>query len=407
MLKFVKNANSVVLEYQSEFGSNEWIWGQLNTHGEVEVSRTFHFKTSDLINPPTPKTNFDVYVYNFRLAKLVAGYVQIQGRILDIPNKLHIEDTIELKRSLFTAERNISIFGRLSKILDSTDPIFIGGKNPKCVPREVFEELLHKFPNSYELNRYAEARVHTILSQSLDGLKDAQGRYESYLNKKSALNIPAKIDLDAIRKLEVEKYVLVRDLIADALKNKTQWSEKDWQQLMLSFLLLLFPKYIKVIENITVHDHYSDPSKKTNRFIDIGLIDSNGNLDLIEIKKPFENKVLRKGPYRGNSIPTAELSGSIMQSEKYLFHLSKWGVQGEKTLTKRYASDLPSGMQIKISNPKAIIILGRDQISGQQMSGGQLLDFELIKRKYSNVMDIITYDDLLRRLDNTIAALGA
>ena len=39
------------------------------------------------------------------------------------------------------------------------------------------------------------------------------------------------------------------------------------------------------------------------------------------------------------------------------------------------------------------------------MTGGQLLDFEVIKRKYANMMDIITYDDLLRRLNNTIVAL--
>ena len=33
------------------------------------------------------------------------------------------------------------------------------------------------------------------------------------------------------------------------------------------------------------------------------------------------------------------------------------------------------------------------------------LDFEVIKRQYSNVMDIITYDDLLRRLERIIASL--
>lgn len=94
-----------------------------------------------------------------------------------------------------------------------------------------------------------------------------------------------------------------------------------------------------------------------------------------------------------------------MQAEKYLFHLSKWGVRGEKTLTTRYAGELPKGMSIRISNPKAIIIVGRDQIGGADMTGGQLLDFEVIKRKYANMMDIITYDDLLRRLNNTIVAL--
>ena len=147
-------------------------------------------------------------------------------------------------------------------------------------------------------------------------------------NKKKSLASTTTLDLDILKKLEIEKYILIRDLINDALATKKDWSEGDWQQLMLSFLLLLFPKYIKVLENITIHDYYSDPTKKTNRYIDIGLVDANGNLDVIEVKKPFDDKILRKSPYRGNSIPTSELSGSIMQAEKYLFHLSKWGVNG-------------------------------------------------------------------------------
>jgi len=35
----------------------------------------------------------------------------------------------------------------------------------------------------------------------------------------------------------------------------------------------------------------------------------------------------------------------------------------------------------------------------------QKRDFELIKRQYKNVLEIITYDDLLTRLDNMIEAL--
>ncbi|MBS1073762.1 DUF4263 domain-containing protein [Gluconobacter sp. Dm-73] len=370
------------------------------------MSNTFHFLLADLITSPTPKQNFDLYTYEFSLGTLHGTYIIIPGRKINIKQDLWIDQSINLKRSIFTAERNVSIFGRLSGLIDHNGPIVIGGINTNAIPQDVFEELLKKFPNTYELNRYAEARVHTILSQYLDGMKDAQGRYETYLNKKSALTHTTKIDLDEIKKLEIEKYILIRDLISDALSTKQDWPEGDWQKLMSSFLLLLFPKYIKVLENVTIYDYYSNPPNKTDRYLDIALVDSNGNLDVIEIKKPFENKILRKSLYRSNSIPTSELSGSIMQAEKYLFHLSKWGVKGEEILTKKYAPELPSGMKIKISNPKAIIIVGRDQIKGSNMTGSQLLDFEIIKRKYANMMDIITYDDLLRRLNNTIAALG-
>lgn len=406
MINFITATHSVEIEYQTEYGSgNDWIWNELSTNGLVEVSRTFTFKKSDLSNPPQPNQDFETYKYRFCLGKLESGYLKIPGRILDIENDLWIDENIKLKRSKFTAERNVSIFGRLSKILDHSRPILIGGKHSDAIPEDAFDELLKKFPNTYELNRYAEARVHTILSHYIDGMKDARGLYEKYLNRKQSHNSAAKIDMEELKKLEIEKYVLIRELIDNALTNHTNWDEKQWQQLMLNFLLLLFPKYIKVLENVTINDYYSNHQKKTNRYLDFALIDANGNLDIIEIKKPFEDKILRKSQYRDNSIPTSELSGSVMQAEKYLFHLSKWGIKGEETLSKKYACDLPNGMTIKISNPKAIIIVGRDQIGGGQMSSRQLLDFEIIKRKYANMIDIITYDDLLRRLDNSIAAL--
>lgn len=409
MLKFQITATGVELEYDGDqnWGANtEWVWDELKKHQVVLISKVFHFNRGDLLNPPPSKQDFENYKYRFQFGTFDNGYVNIPARVLDIKNDLLICRNVKLKRSIFAAERNVSIFGRLSELLEHSDPIVIGGNRPDAIPWDVFEELLKKFPNTYELNRYADARVQTILSQYLDGMKDARGRYENYLNKNKSLTSIKKLDLDTLKKLEIEKYVLIRDLIGDALKTKKDWAETEWQQLMQSFLLLLFPKYIRVIENVTIHDFYSDPNKKTDRYIDLALIDSNGNLDVIEIKKPFDDKILRKSLYQGNSIPTSELSGSIMQAEKYLFHLSKWGVRGEKELTKRYATELPEGMRIRIANPKAIIIVGRDQIGGGTMTGSQLLDFEIIKRKYANVMDIITYDDLLRRLTNTIVALG-
>jgi hypothetical protein len=408
MLNFEITATGIDLEYEGDQrGTNEWVWKDLTSKGAVGVSRVFTFELTDLLNHPTPTQDFDNYVYRFRFGTFEGDYVKIPAKILDTKNDVLISRDVTLKRTIFAAERHVSIFGRLSALIENSDPIVIGGKRPGAIPQDVFEELIKKFPNTYELDRYADARVHTILSEYLDGMKDARGRYEAYLNKKkTTLTGITKLDLSVLKKLEIEKYKLIRDMITDALATKQDWSEGEWQKLMLSFLLLLFPKYIKVLENITIHDFYSDPAKKVDRYIDIGLVDTNGNLDVIEVKKPFDDKILRKSLYRGNSIPTSELSGSIMQAEKYLFHLSKWGVKGEETLTKRYSADLPTGMKIRISNPKAIIIVGRDQIGGAEMTGSQLLDFEVIKRKYANMMDIITYDDLLRRLNNTIIALG-
>ena len=64
-------------------------------------------------------------------------------------------------------------------------------------------------------------------------------------------------------------------------------------------------------------------------------------------------------------------------------------------------------MSIRITNPKALLILGRDRRHDGSISFDQrqTFDLEVIRRKYANMMDIVTYDDLLRRLDNTIKSL--
>jgi hypothetical protein len=41
------------------------------------------------------------------------------------------------------------------------------------------------------------------------------------------------------------------------------------------------------------------------------------------------------------------------------------------------------------------------------MSPAQRRDFDVVRRKYRNVADIVTYDDLLRRLDFVLAQLRA
>lgn len=51
-----------------------------------------------------------------------------------------------------------------------------------------------------------------------------------------------------------------------------------------------------------------------------------------------------------------------------------------------------------ITNPKGIIVAGRSS----NLSNQQLFDFEIMKRQYANVMDIMSYDDLLARLSRII-----
>lgn len=113
--------------------------------------------------------------------------------------------------------------------------------------------------------------------------------------------------------------------------------------------------------------------------VDIGLIDTSGYIDIIEIKKPTLESMVTSGKYRNNHAPIRELSSTIMQIEKYLYHLNRWGDVGEKRINDKFTSSLPSGMKISVINSsRIIIIMGRDY----NLSTRQKLDFEIIKRKY-------------------------
>ena len=63
---------------------------------------------------------------------------------------------------------------------------------------------------------------------------------------------------------------------------------------------------------------------------------------------------------------------------------------------------MPKGIVPQVVNPQGILLLGRSNNFNEQ----QARDFELIKRQYKNVADIMTYDDLVARFERIILALS-
>lgn len=411
MIRFDVKRSSVILEYEPEFTSASWVLNELNTHRQVTISRAFTFKDSDLISGPAQAAgeHMEERPFRFRFATRTGGYFRIAGRKLGISNDVLIADQgITLERRLFVAERNIGIFRRVAKVKQNNAEVVIGGDREDSIPIQVFRELLDRFPNSGELDRYASARVEIIIGEFFDGMKSARENYDIYLSKRRSSVSEKPLEQEQLLQAEIDKFDYLRDTIYTWLTSADAYSERDWQTMITKVILLIFPKYIAVLENVEVADFYSSPDRTRKRYIDLCLVDAGGSIDVIEIKKPFDNVILSKSLYRDNSLPTRELSGSVMQAEKYLFHLSKWGAAGERELSRRYGAGLPTPMPIRVTNPKAMIILGRDRLPDGQpaLSQSQMFDLEVIKRKYANMIDILTYDDLLRRLNNIIASLS-
>ena len=316
---------------------------------------------------------------------------KIAGRHFGIEQDVFLDEFFNFEPKSFIAVRDISIFRKLGSIIKGD---IVVSDDEGAIPLEEYQFLLENFPTTGELNRYSDNRVARVLRDYLPLKDDFQWKFDKALNKRKKLS--PKSHLDLIGGYEAKKYEYLISVLESMLSDSESYVESDWQKLIVEIVLFIFPKYVYVLEEVPVRDRYTDPNRVITRRVDLGLVDANGYLDVIEIKRPFEKSLLSVRKYRDSFVPKKELSGTILQAEKYLFHLSKGGRGAETLINEQYQNDLPDSFEVKITNPKAIIISGRDY----EFSDAELFDFEVIKRKYANVVDILTYDDLLRRLKN-------
>jgi hypothetical protein len=420
MIGIRKTEDHLILEYKSDQGDTEWVDRKLVENGYVTIRKVFTFTDVNLVendeedgygrirNPfrftdeNLGENDEEDYLFEstriFILGKTVDGFYKINKGVLGLKNDLFLAKDMEINEDTFIAYRDISIFRKIDQLVD--EPIVIGGNSDHSIPVDDFQTLLKTFPNSTELTHYSRAKITRILKDYLETMSDAQQQFETYLTRKKTVKTHSKTDF--LKEYEIKKYEFIRDELKNMLDDSESYDEKQWQNHIVRFILLLFPKYVAVLENLNIKDFYTNPQKISNRYIDLALVDANGTIDIIEIKKPFSNHLLSKRKYRDNHTPHGELSGAVMQVEKYMFHLSKWGRAGERKILKKHGDTLPPDFEIRISNPKAMIILGRDN----DFQNDQKFDFEIIKRKYANIIDILTYDDLLKRLDNILLMLS-
>jgi len=397
MITFSKQADDLLLTYSPDVGKTvRWLDDNLEQAGEVSLRRTFTFTAVDLVSV-SGKADDDDANRVFKLATSDGDYYRVSRSILRLKHDVLLETTMRIDPKTFIAEREISIFRRIDALID--EEIVVGGTRAGAIPLVDYEQLIRTFPTSTELSYYAGARISRVLKDYFGTMSDPESQLIKHLEKKKRFVAQARESI--LEEFEIQKFEFVQSELIGMLNDADSWEEKVWQKKILALLLFVFPRYIAVLENVHIKDFYSKPAKVTARYIDLMLVDANGNIDLIEVKKPFNNALLSHNKYRGNHTLRTELAGSVMQAEKYLFHLNKWGQAGEREIYKKHKSELPDKIELKITNPKAMILLGRDK----DFTAEQRFDFEIIRRKYANMIDIMTYDDLLRRLENIIVMM--
>ena len=308
---------------------------------------------------------------------------------------IYFHKDFEFDNKVFIAEGDISIFKKIEQLIN--EDIYIGGNNSNAIAEIDFRGIINDFPSQYEKKLYSEARLTNVIKEFFSSTINAEKKFEKYIDKKATNKGQNLTKL--FSDIELFKYQTILKKLEGMLLSEVSYSENQWQDEILQIILLLYPKYFLVFKEAPIKAKYDkEKNIREEKFIDILLVDSDGNIDLIEIKKPSNSSLMTKGQYRNNHIPLRELSGTVMQIEKYIYYLNRWGENGEEELTKKYKAEIPEGFEINITNPKGFIIMGREN----DLSIEQKKDFEVVKRKYKNVIDIISYDDLLNRLKFTI-----
>jgi len=402
MIEFEKQPDILVLKYSpsSNISDERWVEKSLVSESKVVFSKTFTFRPKDSIfsndSSPDDATDadiFDAIEYRFLFGVLEGQYYKIVKGVLIDSVDIYLQKDLDIQLEFFVADANISIFRTLEPLL--TNDLYIGGNHPEAMAFETFNTLLLRFPTQYEKKKYMQARISAVLREEFGSLRDGETSYNQYMNRKfngSTSNGLQK----TFKETDTLKYKTIFNRLEDMLSCENEYSEKQWQEEILQILLLVYPKYIYVFREVPIKDHILK-----DRFLDYLLIDAAGYTDIVEIKKPFGKSILTENTYRQNFIPLRELSGTIMQIEKYIYYLNRWARDGEKYLTEKYSSQLPVDFHIKITNPGGIVIMGRDN----NLTIEQKADFEVVKRKYKNVIDILTYDNLLLRLKHIIDSI--
>lgn len=402
-VEFEVSDNELYLIYRPR-DDTSWVRERFERDEELLVKGTFHLTSKDLVEDAAEEAanaagddEGALWIDDDRLAFAIATaegeYFRFKPQVLGFETPVLLHRDARPNWKWFSAERKVSILSIVQSL--GLERIVIGGSDPDAIPIPEYERLLDQFPTPYELRRYVQARVGTVVRQYTEPAIDAEALLNAYVDRRTTATAP---DLEApFRQFDAAKYAFALERLQAMLANETGPSEAQWQLEIVEIILLLNPRYIKAFTEVRLWD--SDAS--TWRRIDILLVDASGNVDVIEIKKPMGKPIMLPVRYRDHHLPMRDLVGAMGQVTHYLRHLSRWGPAGEDYLTQLLSTDLPAGFKIRIINPSGIVIMGRSNT----LSDAQRREFEVLRRDSKGIVDIVTYDDLLARVQAVLDQL--
>ena len=389
-ISFEYSENKLILCYTPVMGLDD-ITKRLDTEDGISIKHTF-WVTKDLLCEDVEKDDDWEETLHFYIGAVGEAYTQLDSEVFSTDHSFYFGNEIKLKPEMFTAYRNISILRKIDEVIERD--FYIGGdwENHNGISKETFDNLLENFPKTAELDKYAHKRIASIIKDYFPECDKYEAIYEKFVESK---NSSYASSVSAISKfnvqIELEQFTVAYQELMDMLNRFEAIDEKQWQEKIHNILQLLYPKYICCAREIKFYGGKKDKQP------DFLLVDANGFVDILEIKKADVRMLTQ---YRNNYVATREISGAIQQIEKYIFCLNS-SDKAKEDVSKKLTEFLPEGVEVKIVNPQGILLAGRSN----EFTDEQKKDFELIKRQYKHVADIMTYDDLAQRLRNIIASL--
>ena len=179
--------------------------------------------------------------------------------------------------------------------------------------------------------------------------------------------------------------------IASDLKRRinADKSESTWQDYLKDNILHIQQGYIAFVGKANI-------GIISTKFPDFLLVTHDGYLDILEIKTPFTSLLL-EDKSRRNYYWTAELSKAISQVENYIDEVSGLRDKVRNEIKDKY------GIELRVVRPRGVILAGNtEQFGGDKKIAD---DFRLLSQGLKNIT-VVTYDELLIRLQNYIAVLA-
>ncbi|EIR8763022.1 DUF4263 domain-containing protein [Enterococcus faecalis] len=357
-LKFIKNDCDLVCRFHPQESGLNYVASNIKQYDEAYIKRVFKITKED-ITPiydeiDTTDLNEDILelILNdniesieFVIGHLIGEYYLLNNDIFEFKKNFYLHKELEITHKTFLANRNIAVLNRIDSLID--DDIYIGGNHGAAIPDSEFQKLLKSFPTTTEMFKYANKRVSAILENYIELKKDYVGDYEKYMNSK--LTSPfspenKRMELEIFEN-EYLKYLYIKEKLENMLSEEDKYSEKDWQFEIAKIITLIFPKYYTFVDEVTIK---TDEGNKRPDFI---FVDTQSNIDVVEIKKSHNIPIISKREYRNNYTPSKELTGTIMQTEKYLYHLNRTTVNSENRIKAKLLEKKGIDMDIKIRNP--------------------------------------------------------